>query len=150
MEWMFLSFFVNICTTFLISVILFYCVVQFTENQLIFSNLAHLQGHEGINSKIAFNVFTTTQELQFTLKNVSSCQSHLTNLETLYMRYVSFQITCLFALRLGCKQRVCPRRGLFLMYISFRFCRSVKTWVPYKLKVGGEILEHCGKITKVK
>lgn len=93
-----------------------FCVVQFTENKVIFWNLAHLQGHEGNDSdvkKIAFIVFTTTQELQFTLKNVSSCPSHLTNLETLYIRYVSFQITCLFALCLG----------------SFRFCRSVKTWV---------------------
>lgn len=44
--------------------------------------------------KIAFIVFTTTQESQFTLKNVSSCPTHLTNLETLYIkRYVSCQIT---------------------------------------------------------
>lgn len=50
--------------------------------------------------KIAFIVFTTTQELQFTLKNVSSCPNHLTNLETLYIykRYVSCQITLAYLL----------------------------------------------------
>lgn len=68
-------------------------------------SLEHIHDHGGNLTwmlKTAFVVVTTTQKLQFTLKNVSSRPSHLSNWEILYIyiyiRYVSLTITHAYAL----------------------------------------------------
>ena len=62
-----------------------FVVVQFTQKPSYFSkSLEHICDHEGNLTwmlKIAFVVFITTRKLQFTLENVSSRPSHLSNSE---------------------------------------------------------------------
>lgn len=70
-------------------------------------------------------------------KNVSSCLSHLSNWEIIYRVYILNSNSCLRALHLAHEHQHWRQRGLFLMYISFRFNRSS---VQHKYNLKGSLI----------
>lgn len=76
------------------------CTVYLKTSSSLFKSLEHIHGHDGNLTwmlKNAFVEITTTQKMQFTLKNVSSCPSCLSNGEIIYKVYI-FNNSCLLAL----------------------------------------------------
>lgn len=73
------------------------CTVYFKKPSYFSKSLEHIHGHGGFFDldveNLHFVVFTATQKLQFSLKNVSSRPSHLSNWGKLYIRYISLTIT---------------------------------------------------------